>query len=401
MLRGKKILIGITGSIAAYKVPLLVRLLVKEGAEVKVLVTRAARDFVTPLTLSTLSGNPVLSEFFDPEDGSWHSHVDLGYWADAYLIAPASANTLGKMATGIADNLLLATYLAAKCPVFFAPAMDVDMFNHPTTQDNIRRLQSFGNILLEPETGELASGLTGAGRLQEPERMLEFLRSFFQKKKEFSDLNVLVTAGPTFEPIDPVRFIGNFSSGKMGYAIAEAFASRGARVELVSGPTHLTAVHPSIHVTHVQTAREMFESVMEFAPGSKVIVMAAAVADYTPAEPESRKIKKQGEGLDLRLKPTNDILKTLGEHKPEEQFLVGFALETDHELENAEKKLKNKNLDLIVLNSLSDKGAGFGHPTNKVKIIDRSGAVTDYELKDKDAVAGDLLDRIAQLLNAN
>lgn len=401
MLKGKKILIGITGSIAAYKVPLLVRLLVKEGAEVKVILTEAAKDFVTPLTLSTLSGNPIHSAFFDSSDGSWHSHVDFGYWADAYLIAPASANTLGKMVNGIADNLLVATYLAAKCPVFFAPAMDVDMFNHPSTQDNIQRLQSIGNILLEPETGELASGLTGAGRLQEPERILAHLKTHFQKKKDFSKLNVLVTAGPTYELIDPVRFIGNFSSGKMGFAIAEALSKRGARVELVSGPVSLEVHQPSINLTRIQSAEEMFEEVMSRAEKSDVIIMAAAVADFTPASPEERKIKKHGKGMGLELKPTRDILKTLGQVKTKNQLLVGFALETDNELENAKRKLENKNLDLIVLNSLQDKGAGFGYSTNKVKIVDRKGTVMEYAMKDKNAVANDLLDFISGMLNNN
>lgn len=400
MLKGKKILIGVTGSIAAYKVPLLVRLLVKEGAEVKLILTRAARDFVTPLTLSTLSGNPVLTDFFNPEDGTWNSHVELGYWADAYLIAPASANTMGKMVSGLADNLLVATYLAAKCPVFVAPAMDVDMFNHPATRENIRTLQSYGNIILEPETGELASGLTGAGRLQEPETLLAGLRSHFQKKKEFDGLKVLVTAGPTFEPIDPVRFIGNFSSGKMGYAIANGFAGRGARVELVSGPVSGRETASGVTLTHVRTAGEMFDATTRLAEKADIIVMAAAVADYTPANPADSKIKKESQSgeISLKLKPTRDILKELGSRKKKNQLLVGFALETDNELKNARNKLENKNLDLIVLNSLKDEGAGFGHDTNKVKILDKQGGVTDYELKGKDGVADDLIDFIARII---
>ncbi len=400
MLKGKKILIGVTGSIAAYKMPLLVRLLVREGAEVKIVMTEAAKDFVTPLTLATLSGNPVLSDFFDARDGSWTSHVELGYWADAFLIAPVSANTMAKMVNGNADNLLVATYLAARCPVMFAPAMDVDMFNHPSTQKNIQVLQSYGNLLLEPETGALASGLTGAGRLQEPERIFNFLKEFFQKKKEFDKLKVLVTAGPTYEPIDPVRFIGNFSSGKMGYAIADAFAEQGAEVNLVSGPvTGLTPL-PGVKVTPIQTAGQMYEAVMERAKAADIIVMAAAVADFTPEAPADKKIKKEKQDkplMHLSLRPTRDILAALGQKKGKKQILVGFALETDNELANAKTKLKNKNLDLIVLNSLREKGAGFGHETNKVSILDRNGGFIAYELKDKKAVARDLLDRIAKL----
>jgi phosphopantothenoylcysteine decarboxylase/phosphopantothenate--cysteine ligase len=402
MLKGKKILIGVTGSIAAYKIPLLVRLLVREGAEVKIIVTEAAKDFVTPLTLSTLSGNPVLSDFFDARDGSWTSHVELGHWADAFLLAPVSANTMAKMANGNADNLLVATYLAAKCPVLFAPAMDVDMFNHPSTQKNIQALQSYGNILLEPETGELASGLTGAGRLQEPDRIFEFLKGFFQKKKEFNKLKVLVTAGPTYEPIDPVRFIGNYSSGKMGYAIADAFAEQGAEVSLVSGPVTGISALPRVKVTHVQTSGQMYEAVTGQATAADIIVMAAAVADFTPDTPASKKIKKEKQdepGIRLSLRPTRDILATLGQKKGKKQILVGFALETDNELANAQAKLKNKNLDLIVLNSLREEGAGFGHATNKVTILDRKGGRVEYELKDKKAVARDLLDRIALLID--
>jgi len=398
MLKGKKILIGVTGSIAAYKVPFIVRLLVREGAEVKLILTESAKDFVTPLTLSTLSGNPVYSTFFDAGDGTWNSHIELGYWADLYLIAPVSANSMGKMVNGIADNLLVAIYLAAKCPVFFAPAMDVDMFNHPSTRDNIKKLQSFGNILIEPEIGELASGLTGAGRMQEPEKIMVHIKEFFQKKKEFSKLRVLISAGPTYEPIDPVRFIGNFSSGKMGYAIAQAFAERGARVELVSGPVNVKTDSTSIHITRIQTADQMFNAVLKHAPDSDIIVMAAAVADYTPSQPKNHKMKKKGQKLEITLTPTKDILKKLGQTKKNTQFLVGFALETDNELVNAQKKLKNKNLDLIVLNSLNDEGAGFDHSTNKVKILDRNGGVTEYRLKDKREVASDILDNIAARL---
>lgn len=398
MLTGKKILIGITGSIAAYKIPFLVRFLVKEGAEVKVILTEAARDFVTPLTLSTLSGNPVLSEFFDAGDGSWNSHIELGYWADAYVIAPVSANTMGKMVSGQADNLLVATYLAAKCPVFFAPAMDVDMYNHPSTQENIRKLQSFGNKLIEPDSGELASGLIGAGRMQEPENILAHLKTHFQKKKAFNNLKVLVTAGPTYEPIDAVRFIGNFSSGKMGFAIADAFAAQGAQVNLVTGPVNLSPSSAEVELTRVQTAADMFMVVKEKAAGADVVVMAAAVADYTPSNPAANKIKKQAGNLDIELHPTTDILQYLGDAKTDDQLLVGFALETDNELDNARKKLKNKNLDLIVLNSLKDEGAGFGHATNKVTMISREGEITVSELKDKLLIANDILEKIATML---
>ncbi|MCD4695875.1 MAG: bifunctional phosphopantothenoylcysteine decarboxylase/phosphopantothenate--cysteine ligase CoaBC [Bacteroidales bacterium] len=398
VLQGKKILIGITGSIAAYKIPLLVRLLIKQGAEVKILMTSAARDFVTPLTLSTLSGNPVLTDFFEKEDGSWHSHVDLGNWADVYLISPVSATTMGKMVNGIADNLLVATYLAAKCPVFFAPAMDVDMFNHPSTQKNINTLKSYGNILIEPETGELASGLCGPGRLQEPEIIFETLKSFFEKKKDFKGKKVLVTAGPTYEAIDPVRFIGNISSGKMGYAIAQTFANRGAHVELVSGPVDLTLANPSVNITKVTSAGEMFDACKQLMTSSDIIIMAAAVADYTPEQPSLTKIKKKGEGMDIKLKPTQDILKYIGSNKSSNQKLVGFALETDNELENAKKKLENKNLDLIVLNTLNDEGAGFGYSTNKVSFIDKAGNVEKMELKPKKQVAEDLAEKIITIL---
>lgn len=399
MLKGKKILIGVTGSIAAYKIPFLVRFLVKEGAQVKVILSEAAHDFVTPLVLSTLSGNAVLTDFFDPQDGRWNSHVELGYWADAFVMAPVSANTMGKMVNGQADNLLVATYLAAKCPVFFAPAMDVDMYNHPSTQANISKLQSYGNLLIEPESGELASGLIGAGRMQEPENIFTHLKEYFEKKKAFKELNVLITAGPTFEPIDPVRFIGNFSSGKMGYAIAEVFAEEGANVELVSGPVHVHSDHPSITINKVQSAAEMFEAVKSRYGHADILVMAAAVADYTPAQPAEKKIKKKDGNLEVELVPTQDILFYLGQSKKESQFLVGFALETHDEFSNAEKKLKNKNLDLIVLNSLQDEGAGFGHATNKVTMMDSTGDVVTGELKEKRKVAEDLVDRIAFLMN--
>jgi phosphopantothenoylcysteine decarboxylase/phosphopantothenate--cysteine ligase len=394
VLKGKKILIGITGSIAAYKIPFLVRLLIKQGAEVKVILTEAARDFVTPLTLSTLSGQAVYGDFFDKNDGTWHSHVELGNWADVYLIAPVSAKTMGKLANGIADNLLTATYLAAKCPVFFAPAMDVDMYNHPSTRQNIEKLQTFGNSLIEPDEGELASGLYGAGRMQEPEKIIEILATWFKKKKDFKGINALITAGPTFESIDPVRFIGNHSSGQMGYAIAEEFAARGAAVTLVSGPVNLKLINPQIKIIPVVSASEMMKACVQMFPSSRITVMAAAVADYTPVKKEKEKIKKDAGSLSLQLKKTADILSELGKLKKKNQYLVGFALESKNELVNARKKLKNKNLDLIVLNSLRDKGAGFGYVTNKVTLIDKSGEVTPFAMKPKTVVASDIADKI-------
>lgn len=398
MLKGKKILIGITGSIAAYKVPFLVRLLIKEEAEVKVLLTSPAKDFVTPLTLSTLSGNPVYSDFFDKTDGTWNSHVDLGNWADVFLLAPVSATTMGKIAHGIADNLLTATYLAAKCPVFFAPAMDVDMFLHPSTQANIEKLRSFGNLLIEPEEGELASGLYGAGRMQEPEKIVELLKAFFQKKKDFLNKKILISAGPTYEAIDPVRFIGNHSSGKMGYAIAEELAQRGAQVELVSGPVNLITPFKNIRLTKVVSAEEMYNACTTLFNSADIAIMTAAVADFTPQHIAKTKIKKGSGKLEIQLKATKDILKELGRNKKKGQLLVGFALETDSELENAQNKLKNKNLDLIVLNSLNDKGAGFGHTTNKVTLIDKNGHTEEYSLKPKKEVASDIADKIFTLI---
>lgn len=399
MLKGKKILIGVTGSIAAYKIPFLVRLLVKEGAEVKMILTPAARDFVTPLTLSTLSGHPVYTEFFEKEDGTWHSHVELGNWADIYLIAPVSATTMGKMANGIADNLLIATYLAAKCPVLYAPAMDLDMYKHPSTSVNIKKLNDFGNILIEPEEGELASGLYGAGRMQEPEMIVEILVEFFKKKKDFENQHVLISAGPTYESIDPVRFIGNFSSGRMGYALAEEFAQRGAFVQLISGPVDLQVHHPNISVTHVISADEMFNACVDNFTECNIAIMSAAVADYTPKKTYEQKVKKHS-GFDwqIDLEKTKDILKNLGDIKKSGQVLVGFALETNNELNNAILKLKNKNLDLVVLNSLMDKGAGFGSTTNKVTLIDKNELVENFELKSKMEVAIDIANKVKSML---
>jgi phosphopantothenoylcysteine decarboxylase/phosphopantothenate--cysteine ligase len=397
MLKDKKILIGVTGSIAAYKIPFLVRLLIKEGADVRLILTDAAKDFVTPLTLSTLSGHPVENKFFDATDGSWHSHIELGNWADVFLIAPVTATTLGKLSNGIADNLLVATYLAARCPIYFAPAMDLDMYHHPTTKANIDKLISFGNVLIEPTEGELASGLCGAGRLQEPEVIVKVLQNHFEKKKDFRNKKILISAGPTYEKIDPVRFIGNFSSGKMGYALAEEFAERGAKVQLVSGPVNLKLENPNIEITRVNSAKEMAKECLDRFPGSDITIMAAAVADYTVADPASEKIKKKDGDLSLQLVPTTDILCEMGKQKKKGQFLVGFALESDNEIDHAKKKLENKNLDLIVLNSLKDKGAGFGHDTNKITVFDAAGTKDSFELKSKREVAQDIANKILAL----
>lgn len=398
MLKGKKILIGITGSIAAYKIPYLIRLLIKEGAEVQVILTPNARDFVTPLTLSTLSKRPALTETFNQVDGSWNSHVEMGIWADLMLIAPASAATLSKMATGQADNLLVTTYLSAKCPVFFAPAMDLDMYKHPTTLKNIETLISFGHQLIEPQVGELASGLSGAGRMEEPENILQIIQSFFKKKSQFSNKKILVTAGPTYEAIDPVRFIGNYSSGLMGFEIAREAAERGAQVTLISGPTHLRCTTQGIKRIDVVSAGEMSEACNQIFGETDITIMAAAVADFTPVEVSETKIKKETSLNSIQLKPTADILSGLGKRKKDSQLLVGFALETNSELENARKKLENKNLDLIVLNSLNDEGAGFGVSTNKITILDKSGGQTSYPLKPKNEVASDIMDRLTGLL---
>lgn len=398
MLLGKKIIIGITSSIAAYKIPFLVRLLKKQGAEVQVVMTPFAKEFVTPLTLSTLSNRPVLTDFFKPEDGSWHSHIELGLWADLFLLAPVTANTMAKVAAGIADNLLLTTLLSARCPVFFAPAMDLDMYKHPTTQENITKLLSFGYHLIEPVEGELASGLKGVGRLEEPEIILAVISDFLKKDSFFLNKKVLVSAGPTYELIDPVRFIGNFSSGKMGFEIATAFAGKGAHVELVLGPVAQKVEHPNITVHSVKTAEEMYVACTSLFPQMDIAVMAAAVADFTPEKPATKKIKKEAGIQALNLKPTKDILAELGKRKHAKQFLVGFALETNNEEQNALKKLNNKNLDLVVLNSLKDKGAGFGTDTNKIKILDKFGAKKEFGLKSKKEVAADILQKIQEQL---
>lgn len=386
---------GVTGSIAAYKAATLTRLLVKEGASVKVVMTPLAKEFITPLTMATLSKSPIMVDFYNPENGDWNSHVDLGLWADLYLIAPASANTIGKMAGGIADNLLLTTYLSAKCPVMVAPAMDLDMYKHPVTQRNLKVLQSFGNIIIEPESGELASGLIGKGRMEEPERIVAFIADYFARQEDFKGKKVVVTAGPTYEKIDPVRFIGNYSSGKMGLAIAEEFAGRGAEVVLVCGPVNLKTSHPAIRRVDVESAVQMYEVTSKEFVNSDVAVLSAAVADFTPKEKADHKIKRGKDDLLLELLPTKDIAAELGRIKTASQLLVGFALETNDEEVNALSKMQRKNLDMIVLNSLNDKGAGFSVDTNKVTILDKAGDKTVYELKTKVEVAKDIVDQIA------
>lgn len=396
MLKGKKILVGVTGSIAAYKAAIFVRLLVKEGAEVKVIMTEASKEFISPLTLSTLSKNPALSDFTTGNSGEWNNHVELGLWADVMIIAPASANTLGKMANGLCDNLLLATYLSARCPVLFAPAMDLDMYQHSSVQANIQRLQDFGNKLIEARHGELASGLVGQGRMAEPEELVEALESFFSSNAPLKGKKVLITAGPTYEAIDPVRFIGNYSSGKMGYALAEEAAQKGAQVTLVSGPTHLSINHPLIEVIRVKSGKEMFDACEKVYSDSDINIFAAAVADYAPSSPAEQKIKKTTESFEIEMSKTIDIAKTLGERKSEKQFNVGFALETNNEMENAIGKIHSKNFDLIVLNSLQDSGAGFGHDTNKIALIDKANNIQHFELKTKKEVAQDIINSILE-----
>lgn len=394
MLKGKKILIGVTGSIAAYKIPYLVRFLLKQGAEVQVLLTPMAKDFVTPLTLSTLTDRPVLSEFFNEKDGSWYSHVELGLWADLILVAPLSANTMAKMANGVADNLLLTTVLSARCPVYFAPAMDLDMYKHRSTHENINKLKSFGYKLIEPVEGELASGLKGVGRLEEPENILDILSGEFNETDTLKGKEVLVTAGPTYEQIDPVRYIGNHSTGKMGVEIAVRFANAGAKVHLVLGPSCLQVEETNIQVYRVKTAEEMYNQCLTLFGKTDISVLTAAVADFKPADPSSGKIKKDKPVRSLKLEPTQDILASLGKLKRDDQLLVGFALETDNEEKNAIKKLNNKNLDMIVLNSLNDEGAGFGTDTNKVTIFIKNKPGIDIPLKSKEEVAKDIVDQI-------
>ena len=398
MLTGKKIILGVTGSIAAYKAAILTRLLVKNGAQVKVILTSDAKEFITPLTLATLSKNPVYSEFKIDETGVWNNHVELGLWADVMLIAPATANTIAKMANGLCDNLLLATYLSARCPVFFAPAMDLDMYQHPSTQANIATLTGYGNHIINPNDGELASGLSGVGRLAEPEEIVEVLNKHFSNNLPLKGKKALVSAGPTYENIDPVRFIGNHSSGKMGYAIAHRLAVLGAEVTLVSGPSHQTVNNTAIKKVAVTSAKQMFDACTSVAPKQDIIVMAAAVADYTPAEVAAEKIKKADGVMNITLTKTADILKELGKSKPAKQVLVGFALETNDELEHARQKLENKNLDFIVLNSMNDKGAGFGVDTNKITLLDRTGKQEEFTLKAKQEVAIDIVNKIISLL---
>ena len=399
--QNQKILIGITAGIAAYKVPLLVRLFIKSGAEVRVLMTPAAKDFVTPLTLSTLSKHPVVSSFYDEEDENavWNNHVELGLWADLMVIAPATANTMSKMASGTSDNLLIATYLSAKCPVYVVPAMDLDMYKHPSTHETFKKLRAFGNIIIPAETGELASGLTGQGRMAEPETIFNFIREDILKGLPLHGKKVLITAGPTYEAIDPVRFIGNHSSGKMGIALAQRAADLGAEVDLILGPSSLEIDHSLIKIHRITTAEEMFQEVSSLFDSCHIAIAAAAVSDYRPKNAASQKIKKSVSEFTLDLEKTIDILEWMGGQK-KEQFLVGFALETENELENAKKKRIRKNLDLIVLNSLNDKGAGFKKDTNKVSIINHNHEVKTFSLKDKSEVAEDIFNEINLRKNA-
>jgi len=398
MLEGKKIILGVCGSIAAYKSASLVRLLVKAGAQVQVVMTPDATNFITPLTLSTLSKRPVYSEYFKPETGEWNNHVELGLWGDLMILAPASANTMAKMAGGLVDNLLTAVYLSAKCPVYFAPAMDLDMWKHESTQHNIAQLKSFGNILIPPGSGELASGLHGEGRMAEPEEIVTFIEADIKKKLPLVNKQVLVTAGPTYEAIDPVRFIGNHSSGKMGFAIADELVSLGADVTLIAGPTAQTSKYKSIKRIDVTSAADMLRECVAHFPATDGCIMSAAVADYTPNHVADQKIKKQDSGLTLELTKTIDILKTLGKQKREGQILVGFALETENEEQYAIGKLQSKNLDLIVLNSLNDAGAGFKGDTNKITLIDKHLNKMNFGLKNKNEVAKDICAKFIQLL---
>jgi phosphopantothenoylcysteine decarboxylase/phosphopantothenate--cysteine ligase len=395
MLKGKKIVLGITGSIAAYKSCLIIRELVKAGAEVQVVITPAGKEFITPITLSALTQKPVISDFFSQRDGTWHSHVALGLWADAMLIAPCTASTLGKMANGIADNMLITTYLSMKAPVFIAPAMDLDMYQHPTTQQNMQRLLSFGNHIIEPQSGFLASGLEGKGRMEEPARIVEYLDCFFEKK-DLLGKKVMITAGPTYEKIDPVRFIGNYSSGKMGFALAEECARRGAEVQLIAGPVSVTAKHPNIQRINVESCEDMYQATVEAFPQCDAAILCAAVADFKPATVAGQKIKREKEDLVIRLAPTHDIAATLGQMK-QGQILVGFALETNDETANAQKKLERKNLDFIVLNSLRNEGTCFQSDENQVSILSKDGR-QDYEKKNKQAVAGDIINQLAARL---
>ncbi|UOB17678.1 bifunctional phosphopantothenoylcysteine decarboxylase/phosphopantothenate--cysteine ligase CoaBC [Abyssalbus ytuae] len=401
VLSGKNVLLGITGGIAAYKTANLVRLFIKSGASVKVVMTESAKEFITPLTLSTLSKNPVLSSFTTTEDENsvWNSHVDQGLWADLMIIAPATANTMSKMANGISDNFLLATYLSAKCPVYIAPAMDLDMYRHTSTQNTLTVLKSFGNIIIPAGFGELASGLIGEGRMAEPEDIVTFIEGDILSKLPLKNKKVLITAGPTYETIDPVRFIGNHSSGKMGFELAEVAASLGAEVFLVTGPTHLEISHSLIKIFRVISAEEMYNEVHQHYKNSDIAILSAAVADYRPKNVAKNKIKKEKASLTIELEPTKDILASLGQIK-EHQYLVGFALETNNEENNAKQKLANKNLDAIVLNSLNDEGAGFGKSTNKITFIDKDLNIKAFKLKSKAEVAHDIFNEIIHKINA-
>ena len=397
MIEGKHIILGICGGIAAYKSVYLLRLLIKAGAEVQVVITPSGKEFITPVTLSSLSGKPVISEFFTANTGSWNSHVDIGLWADAMIIAPATASTIGKMANGVADNMLVTTYLSAKCPVFVAPAMDLDMFAHPSTKRNLELLKSYGNHIIEPASGELASHLVGKGRMEEPENIVKAIEEYFSTSDDLNGVRVLITAGPTYERIDPVRFIGNYSSGKMGFALAEECARRGAKVTLITGPVALKCENKNIYRIDVESAKEMLAEVEKAYVDSKVAIMCAAVADYCVENRAESKIKREGNDVPvIKLQKNPDIAATIGAKKEKGQILVGFALETDNELSNAKAKILKKNLDFIVLNSLRDKDAGFGTDTNKITIIDSAGAEKVYGLKSKAEVAKDIIDEIAE-----
>ena len=405
MLKGKKIILGVTGSIAAYKSALVIRLLIKEKAEIKVIMTKLAKEFISPLTLATLSKNPVLVDFFNPENGEWNNHVNLGLWADAMLIAPATANTISKMANGIADNLLLTSYLSAECPVFIVPAMDINMYNHPATKKNIETLKTFGNVVFEAATGELASGLEGKGRMEEPEKIVNELKNYFSSnlsKKKLQDKlinkKILITAGPTQEALDPVRFISNHSSGKMGYHIAEELAHLGAKVTLISGPTALNLIHPNIKIINVNSTDEMYLQCKKKFKNVNGAILTAAVVDYKPKKVSRKKIKSRDQNLLMEFEQTVDIARELGKAKNMTQFLVGFALESENEVKNARNKLKEKNFDFIVLNSLRNKGAGFKYDTNKISIIDKDNNLTNFELKPKKEVANDIINKIAEII---
>lgn len=396
-MKGKKIILGITGSIAAYKACYIIRGLIKKGAGVQVVITPAGKEFITPTTLSALTGKPVISDFFARRDGTWNSHVDLGLWADAVLIAPATASTIGKMVGGVADNMLITTYMSAKAPVFIAPAMDLDMFAHPATQKNLNILRSYGNHIIEPASGELASHLVGKGRMEEPDNIIAILEQFFASQTELSGKKILITAGPTYEKIDPVRFIGNYSSGKMGFALAEECAERGAEVTLIAGPVNIETNNPNVKRIDVESALEMYEVAMNIYPAVSAGILCAAVADFTPENVAQQKLKRGYDGINIKMKPTRDIAAALGEIKNDSQALIGFALETNDEIANAQSKLERKNFDFIVMNSLKNEGAGFRHDTNQISIIDRKGQ-TDYGLKPKKDVAKDIIDRLVELL---